>query len=107
VSYCPSVCVRFVPDVKNNIYVLGIDWYNGWYINYLEQDMRIDKNVKIESQNRNNYPFSKMDIGDSIFFEGSGYRGRPHEAAKKYFERNGGKISCRKSNQGIRIWRVA
>jgi hypothetical protein len=71
------------------------------------QEMKIDKNVKIESPNRNKYPFGEMEIGDSIFFDSGDYRTKEHEAAKKYFQRKGGKISCRKFNGGLRIWRIA
>lgn len=52
------------------------------------------------------YPFGKMEIGQSIFFEGERSGGRPHVAARIYGMRNGKKFSVRKCEGGLRIWRV-
>lgn len=56
---------------------------------------------------RSKYPFSEMDVGDSVFFEGQGNGGAAYAAAKKAGMRNGRKYSGYCMDGGIRIWRDA
>lgn len=51
--------------------------------------------------------FKKMEIGDSVFIEGGGYNSKEFHRAKKYFQRNGKKLSVRTVDGGMRMWRVA
>lgn len=69
----------------------------------------IEKNVPApeRSERAHGYNFSEMKVGDSVFFPDSSYENnRPLWAAKKYFVRNKKKITSRKENGGIRIWRI-
>lgn len=52
------------------------------------------------------YPFQKMEVGDSIFFENMTHDSNAIHAAKRYFSRNNKKMIARKQDNGIRIWRV-
>ena len=52
------------------------------------------------------YPFEKMEIGDSIFFENTTHGSNSIQAAKRYFSRNRKNMIARKEGSGIRIWRV-
>lgn len=53
------------------------------------------------------YPFQKMEVGDSIFFENTTHDSNSIQAAKRYFSRNGKTMIARKKDSGIRIWRVS
>ena len=73
----------------------------------------IDKEVPIpefateKSTGMRKYPFPKMEIGDSIFFENATYDSNSIQAAKRYFSRNKKTMISRKQYNGIRIWRIA
>jgi len=53
------------------------------------------------------YPFGKMAVGESVFLMDFSDADKAYDAAKKYGQRNGMKFSRRKSEGGVRIWRVA
>jgi hypothetical protein len=53
------------------------------------------------------YPFQKMEVGDSIFFENTTHDSNSTQAAKRYFSRNSKTMISRKEKNGIRIWRVS
>lgn len=76
---------------------------------------KIEKDVPIEGDMRNLFPFSDMEIGDSIFVkcdpEDSYETGRKlHKSARNYRmkNRNGFKITVRSRKQegGVRAWRI-
>lgn len=72
--------------------------------------MEIDKGIPIPSgagrQGGRKYPFADMEIGDSVFFEGSASYGKEHNAARVYGRRTGKKFTARTTRGGVRIWRV-
>lgn len=51
------------------------------------------------------YPFRKMKVGDSIYFEGE-ESSKIYSAAKTYAHRTGVKFTKRKEGQGYRLWRI-
>lgn len=73
----------------------------------------IDKSVPIpefameKSTGMRKYPFQKMEIGDSIFFENATHDSNSIHAAKRYFSRNKKTMIARKQGSGIRIWRIS
>ena len=69
--------------------------------------MNIEKGVKITSGNKK-YPFSEMDIGDSVFFGGEpkATQSKPVLAGRSLGDRKGLKFSARSEGDGVRIWRV-
>lgn len=76
--------------------------------------MVIEKNIPIPaSENKkghSKYPFSKMSIGDSVFFPGekaADQHSPPYLSAKKHGRENNKRFSGRKVEGGIRIWRIA
>lgn len=54
------------------------------------------------------YPFLKMAVGDSLFFEGEkiGPECKPYIAASVFGRNNGMKFAGRTVDGGVRIWRV-
>lgn len=66
--------------------------------------MRIEKNVP--APENTSAIFKQMDVGDSVFLDGCDYSSRVFHRAKKYFQRNGKKMSVRTVDGGMRIWRV-
>lgn len=55
------------------------------------------------------YPFAKMDVGDSLFFETMREVENAQSAAYSYAKThgNGFKVTRRKMDNGYRIWRIA
>lgn len=53
------------------------------------------------------YPFSTMEVGDSVFFEGATIPCRQYVAAMTLGRYKGWKFSGRNVQGGIRIWRTA
>jgi hypothetical protein len=54
------------------------------------------------------YPFSKMEIGDSVFFEGVWRTHNARVAAFKHRSRHAGwDFTWRHESNGFRIWRTA
>lgn len=51
------------------------------------------------------YPFSRMNVGDSVHIEGGGKR--PGVAAQQYGYRNRMAFSYRTTETGVRVWRIA
>jgi len=76
--------------------------------------MKIDNLVPIPEENRSGmgrpekYPFSKLEVGDSILFdpEPAGSLSRPAAAARTRAMRTDMKFTCRKEGTGVRIWRI-
>lgn len=69
------------------------------------KEQKIDKNIPAPTA-RGKYNFSSLCVGDSIFFEGLGHDSNPVAAAKRFARRNGKKITVRKVQGGIRVWRI-
>ena len=53
------------------------------------------------------YPFSQMEIGDSVFIPNATHDSKAVAAAKMYFRRSGKKMTAKSGDGGVRIWRVA
>lgn len=53
------------------------------------------------------YPFSQMEVGDSVFFDGVKVGGKEYVASQMSGRKNGWKFSGRSIDGGLRIWRVA
>lgn len=72
--------------------------------------MRIDRGIPIPKRaKRNQYPFGRMEIGDSVFFpdEPKGNQSNPAVGARVYRRRHGKVFTTRVENGGVRIWRVS
>lgn len=52
------------------------------------------------------YPFSEMEIGQSVFFDGARTGGKEYLAAQAAGRHKGWKFSGRSEGSGLRIWRV-
>ena len=71
--------------------------------------MKIEKNIRPPELARGKppkYPFSKMEVGDSVFVEGAVMCGKEYQAASKVGAYKGWKFSGRTVDGGLRIWRV-
>ena len=73
----------------------------------------IEKSVPIPKGSgvgrRTKYPFSEMDVGDSIFLDGEFAtiaKCKAYAAAKGYQDRTGRVFCGRKVAGGVRIWRT-
>lgn len=75
--------------------------------------MIIEKNMPIPSVNRvgrpPKYDFSKMEVGDSVFFDGevTTIGSSPYQSSKTYQRKSGKTFSARIMDGGLRIWRIA
>lgn len=68
--------------------------------------MIIEKNIAMVKK-YTDYPFDKMDVGDSIFVDGQTSAGNAAMQARTHGYRKGLKFSARKEGSGVRIWRTA
>lgn len=65
----------------------------------------IEKNVPLPSKNKK-YPFINMEVGDSVLItDWSLFHGAAN-AAHMVGARNGRKFTSRKTQEGLRIWRI-
>ena len=74
-------------------------------------DIQIESDVPLPASYVNgrpaSYPFRNMGVGQSIFIPAT--QVSPHHAAKRAYaaaRRTGFKFTCRKEEDGIRIWRI-
>lgn len=68
--------------------------------------MEIEKNVPIPPI-LPRYDFSKMEVGDSVFFEGAKSSGKEYTSARMHGLRKNKIFTARKVDDGLRIWRIA
>lgn len=67
-------------------------------------EYKIEKNIPIPAS-RSKYPFNKMEIGESVFFEYVfGLKAR--SAADSYGRAHKKRFVSRKVESGLRVWRV-
>jgi len=67
----------------------------------------IEKGVPLPaSVTAKKYPFSEMEVGDSLFLPGENSAGNVAAYARSYGQRSGWKYSARNVEGGLRIWRV-
>ena len=66
---------------------------------------KIEKGKPLPPRNAR-YPFSEMEIGDSIYVPNQTTRGAVGQAARNYGHRNGVKFATRTDDKGVRIWRI-
>ena len=55
---------------------------------------------------RGKYPFSRMEVGQSVYIKGATIPGREYAAAMLNGRRNNKQFTGRKVKGGIRIWRI-
>jgi hypothetical protein len=67
----------------------------------------IENSVPIPSNKKCKYPFSSMEIGQSIFVEDAKMKGNLHQASKMHGKSLGKKFIARSIDNGLRIWRIA
>ena len=69
---------------------------------------KIEKNVPLIQPRgpKYKYPFTEMEIGDSIFVAGQNPQGGAAVAARAYGRRNTKTFATASYEGGIRIWRV-
>ena len=69
--------------------------------------LKIEKEIKIPRVKR--FPFDKMEIGDSLFFEELTQVESAQNAGHQYGKthKNGFKMTRRKVDNGYRLWRIA
>ena len=74
--------------------------------------MKIEKNVPIPKGTGKGagkptiYPFSEMEVGDSVFLDGQRTGGPAYLSAMQHGRMHGKKFSARSVDGGIRIWRI-
>jgi len=73
--------------------------------------MKIEKSIPIPAKSKAGrpsiYPFGKMEIEDSLFFDGQDTQGRAALAARAYARNHDVKFIARTEGTGVRIWRTA
>jgi hypothetical protein len=69
---------------------------------------QIESDVPVPDTEKTSYPFARMKVGESVFFERmDGYqRRRASSAAYAVGNRKGWKFSSRTADGGLRIWRI-
>ena len=68
----------------------------------------VEKGIPIPGKrgNKHEYPFNKMEIGDSFLEEDKKLRNIVQSAAFDYGKNNNMKFTTRDVGNGIRIWRI-
>lgn len=70
--------------------------------------VKIEKGVKLKDHPQRVYPFVKMKVGDSFYFEGDAdHAKRVRSASANVSKRTGFKFSTLKDESGYRCWRLA
>jgi len=70
--------------------------------------LTVDTGIPIPSEaQREKYPFPVMSIGDSFLLTEADAAKNARSAAWMYSKRHGTKFSCRRVEDGWRIWRIA
>jgi hypothetical protein len=70
--------------------------------------LRVDLGVPIPPEaQREKYPFPVMAVGDSFLLADAESAKNARSAAWMFSKRHGTKFSCRKVEDGWRVWRVA
>jgi hypothetical protein len=68
--------------------------------------MQIETDVPLpEFLRSTKYPFSHMNINESVFFVGEDINGRAYRAAMTCGARHKKRFIARRENDGIRVWR--
>lgn len=72
--------------------------------------MKVEKDIAIPVGSAKGapakYPFSKMEVGDSVFFENGKTGGKEYLAAQALGRYKKWKFSGREQDGGVRIWRI-
>tara|TARA_R110002074_G_scaffold121968_1_gene256474 strand:- start:5107 stop:5325 length:219 start_codon:yes stop_codon:yes gene_type:complete len=71
--------------------------------------MNIEKDIPLPPKGRGRpakYPFGKMDVDDSVFFEGEKAGGRVYNAAMVFGRNHSKRFVGRVADGGLRIFRV-
>ena len=68
----------------------------------------IKKDIPIPRGERaTKYPFSDMEVGESVAYPNEDLNGKAYRAAKSCGDRHNKKFIARREGDGIRIWRQA
>lgn len=65
-------------------------------------EYKIEKGIPIPEKSRFKYPFRDMDVGDSVFIPGK----KSDRISGAFFVHRPKKFMCRKTDGGIRVWRI-
>lgn len=70
--------------------------------------MLIEKGVPIPAIVREptKYGFERMEVGDSMFFEGQKHGGKGAIAARVFAHKKGWRMTSRVMDGGVRVWRI-
>jgi hypothetical protein len=70
---------------------------------------KIEKNIPVGYETKPAYPFEKMNVGDSFFVKGDKKKINSVGVAVSGYKKKtpGVNFTCRASNDGIRVWRIA
>ena len=69
--------------------------------------MQIETNIPLpEFARSTKYPFSHMNINESVFFSGEDINGRAYRAAMTCGGRHKKRVIVRREGDGIRVWRA-
>lgn len=69
--------------------------------------MEIEKNIPLPKFGRSTYPFTSMDVGDSVLIAEPEKWAKASNAAFMVGARDGKKFTTKRGDDGLRIWRVA
>jgi hypothetical protein len=72
--------------------------------------VRIDRNVPLpvgRNFRRTKYPFASMEVGDSFVFPASANESSARSQSNVAGRKSGRKFSVRKTEAGLRCWRIA
>lgn len=70
-------------------------------------EFTIDKNVPVPTEQRAcKWPFTSMQVGDSVLFDGEKVNGKAYRSAMAMGARRKQKFVARREGNGLRIWRA-
>jgi hypothetical protein len=70
--------------------------------------LRVDSGIPLPAEaQREKYPFPVMAVGDSFLLTDAASAKNARSAAWMYSKRHGSRFSCRRVEDGWRVWRVA
>lgn len=75
---------------------------------YTDGMLRVDSGIPLPAEaQREKYPFPIMAVGDSFLLTDAASAKNARSAAWMYSKRHGSRFSCRRVEDGWRVWRVA
>ena len=71
----------------------------------IEKGVALPDRVVIRNR-ESKYPFSVMEVGDSIFFKDVNYKAAQIAYVRMYAKKSGRKFTVRTVEGGVRVWRI-